>query len=67
MDVQLAETGAERLVLLDRHRLVAEEDDQVVEQGLMDFQELLVAELTGKIDAEHFGADRGGELRTSID
>ena len=62
MDVQLAEAAAERLVLLVRQLLVAEEDHQVLHQRVMDLLEGLVAERPGKVDAGNLRADAGRKL-----
>jgi hypothetical protein len=62
MDMQFAETTTEVLVLLGRQLLVPEEDDEVVQQGLMDFLKLLIADLAAEIDTEDFGADGGCKL-----
>ena len=62
MNVQLAEPAAERLVLFDRHLLVAEEDHQILHQRIVHFLELLVAEILRQIDTENFGADDRIEL-----
>ncbi len=57
MDVQFAEQPAEILVLLDGHFLVAEEDDQVVHQRVVDFLEGLIAERLREVDPADLGAD----------
>ena len=44
MDVQLAEQPAERLVLIERQLLVAEEDHLMRHQRVVHFLELLIAE-----------------------
>ena len=62
MEVQFAETAAERLVLLVRQLLVAEEDHQVLHQCVMDLLEGLVAQRPGKVDAGNFRADAGRKL-----
>ena len=58
MDMQLAEARAEGLVLFDRELLVAEEDDEVFHQRLMDFLELTVGQWLREIDAKNLSADR---------
>ena len=45
VNMQLAEVAAKRLVLFDRHLLVAEEDDEVFHQGVVHLLELLIAEI----------------------
>ena len=62
MDMQRPEAAAERLVLLDRHVLVAKEDHQVVHQRIMHLLELLVAERPGEVDTDDFSADGGRKL-----
>ena len=60
MDVQFAEQAAERLVLVERQLLVAEEDHLMRHQRVVHFLELLVAERLAEIDTEDLRADRGG-------
>ena len=60
MDVQLAEQAAERLVLLKRQLLVAEEDHLVRHQRVVHFLELLIAQRLRQIDPGDFRADRRG-------
>lgn len=62
MDMKLAETGAERLVLLDGQLLVAEEDDKVLHQRPMDLIKLTVAQGPREVDTENLGADSRSEL-----
>ena len=57
MDVQLAEQPAERLVLVERQFLVAEEHHLMRHQRVVHFLELLIAERTAQIDAGNLGAD----------
>ena len=64
--VQAAEPPAERLLLFRRHFLVAEEDDDVLQEGVVDFLELLVADVAAEIDAEDLGTDCGCQ-RTHFD
>ena len=60
MDVELAEAPTERRVLLWRHVLVPEEDDEVVQQRLVDLGEGIVVQGPGKIDAANLGAQGTG-------
>jgi hypothetical protein len=57
MDVQLAETAAERFVLLQVDVLVAEEDHEMAQQGLVDGLDRVVAERPREIDAGNLGPD----------
>ena len=61
VDVELAETAAELLVLLGRHFLIAEEDDDVFHQRVVDGGELFVGEVTAEIDAEDLRTDGWGK------
>jgi hypothetical protein len=61
MDVKLAEALAKRLVLIDGHILVAEENDAMVEQRLVNGVKLLVGERLAEVDAGDLGADGGRE------
>jgi hypothetical protein len=58
--LQLAESQAEVCELLRVQLLVTEDDDGVVEEGLVDLRELRVGEI-GEIDAEDLAAERAGE------
>ena len=60
--MQLAEAQAQLLVPLRAQRLVAEEDHQVLHQGVVDVLELLVGERPGQVDGRNFGADIGRRL-----
>ena len=62
MDMQLAEPGAERLMLFDRKLLVSKEDDEIFHQCPMDFAELPVVKLLREIDAKNLSADRGSDF-----
>ena len=62
MPVQGAEAAAEILVLIDRHLLLPEEDDEIVHQRVVHFLELLVAQRLAEVDSEYLRADRRGEL-----
>ena len=57
MDVQLAEAAAELLLLVEVDLLVAEEDDEVLGERVVDLLELLVAERLREVDAFDLGAD----------
>jgi hypothetical protein len=61
MHVQLAEAGAERLVLVDGHDLVAEEDHTIFEQRLVHRVELPVGHRPRQFDAGDFRADGRGQ------
>ena len=58
---ELAEPATERDVLGRRDVLVAEEDDEVLEEGLLDRRDLVGRELLPEVDAGDLGADRRGE------
>ncbi len=60
MNIQLAETSAERLVGLDRDVLVPEEEHQVCGERVAEHLEALIVECA-EIDPVDFGADRGRE------
>src|SRR5215470_7899378 len=62
MDVKLAEASAEGLVLIGREVLIAEEDDPVVDQGVVDLLEGGVVQGRGQIDAVDHGAHVRREL-----
>ena len=62
MDVELAEQPPEREVLLGRDLLVAEEDDQVLDQRAVNLFQLLGRERPRQIDADELGADQWSEL-----
>ena len=57
MDVQLAEPPSQRLLLVQVEGLVAEEEHLVLDQGVVQLLELLVAQGRGEIDAGHLGTD----------
>ena len=57
MDMQLAEQPAERLVLLQGQRLIAEENHLMRHQCIVDFREGLVAERLRQVDAGNLGPD----------
>jgi len=59
VDVQFAESLPERLVLLGRHFLVAEEQHGVFGQGVVQRVEGLVAQWLREIDPADFGAAVG--------
>ena len=54
-------TAAERLLLLEVDVLVAEEDHEMAQQGVVDLLERLVAERAGEIDAADLGTDHGAQ------
>src|ERR1051326_8124136 len=62
MHDELAEEPAERLVLVRREALVAEEDDLVLGERFVDLLERALVERLAEIDAVHFGADDGRQL-----
>ena len=62
MHRQFAEQPAERLVLVVRQVLVAEEDHQVFHQRVVHFLELLVAERARQIDPGNLGPDMRRQL-----
>ena len=55
---EVAETGAEVLVALDRDVLVVEEEDAVGHEGVPDRAELGAAD-PAEVDSVHFGSDHG--------
>ena len=65
MDLQLAEAAPERDVLLDRDRLVADDEDLVVEPALAELVDLGVAGV-GQVDARDLGAEGAGD-RVELD
>jgi hypothetical protein len=58
MDMEIAEAPAEGNVLRGRQILIAENQDAVVEMGLLDAGEGVVRQWSGEIDAYDFGAER---------
>src|SRR5262252_1625640 len=62
MDVELAEAPAEGLVLIGSEVLIAEEDDPVVDEGVVDPLEGSVVQGRGQIDAVDHGAHVRCEL-----
>jgi len=60
--MQLAETAAEILVLVDGEVLVAKEDHQILHQRIMHLLELLVAQRLRQIDAVDLCADARRQL-----
>ncbi len=61
MDVELAEMLAEMLEGRHVDRLIAEEDDAVVEKRLVDVVDLAVGQRLLQIDARDLAADMRGE------
>ena len=61
MDVQLTEALAERLVLVQRHALVAEEDDLMAQQRSVDRSEGALIEGLGHVHPFDLGADDRGQ------
>lgn len=61
MDVERAPALAEGDVLVGREGLVAEEDDVVLEEGLVDVVELRVGERLRQVHAFDLGAEMGRE------
>ena len=59
---QLAEEAPERLLLVGRHVLVAEEDHLVLDEGVVHLLERGLVERPREIHAEDLGADVGREL-----
>ena len=59
MDVQSAEVAAERLVLLERQRLVAKEQHQVRHQRQLKRLDDLGRQWRGQVDTRDLGADDG--------
>lgn len=57
VDGQRAEAAAEGLVLVEVHFLIAEKDDLMFHQGVVDFLEGLVAHRLPKIGAEYLSPD----------
>src|SRR5262250_1346739 len=62
MDVELAEAPAESLVLIGSEVLIAEEDDPVVDEGVVDPLEGRFVQGRGQIDAVDHGAHVRREL-----
>src|SRR5258708_38694312 len=58
---QRAKSRAERLVFLRRQGLIAEEDDEMFEEGPADLSELPRLERPREIDTADLGAKRAGE------
>ena len=61
MDVQFAEETSERLLLVKGHLLVAEEDDLMLDQRVVDFLESLIAERLGQINTRDLRPDDGAQ------
>ena len=61
MDLEVPEAPGERHVTLGRERLVAEEEDLVVGEGLADFGHDVVGQLGPEVDAGDLPADGGPE------
>jgi len=61
MHVQLAEAPGELLVLLCGDLLVAKKQDLMLHPRVMDLALRRVVQWPGKIDAQDFGAKRGGD------
>ena len=61
VDVELAETAAERHVLVVRDVLVAKKEHEVPEQPVVQLAESLVVKRLTQVDAMHFRADIAGE------
>jgi hypothetical protein len=59
--IELAETAAERDVLLARDLLLAEQQDPAFQECAMDPIELGIGERLGEVDALHFRAEGVGE------
>jgi hypothetical protein len=57
VDVQLAERAAQRLLPVEVEGLLAEEEDLVLDQGVVQLLELLVAQGPAEVDAGHLGTD----------
>ena len=66
MDVQFAEPSPERLVLVERKVLVAEEDHHVLHPRIVDFVERPVVERPRQVDPPDFHAD-GRRQRVDLD
>ena len=60
VDVEVAEFAAQRLMLVDGHRLIAEEQHLMFHQGVVQFLKLLVAKRLAQIDAVDLSTDIGG-------
>ena len=64
--VDVAEALGEGELLLGRDRLLAEEDDEMLEPGRLDLLERRIVQLA-EVDAADFRAERSGDgLSTSI-
>jgi hypothetical protein len=61
MDVELTEAPAQRLVLVRRERLVAEEEDAMLGERLVDLRSARLLERRGQIDPEDLRAAPGGD------
>ena len=61
VDVELAEAPGQGELLVGGERLIPEEEHQVVEQGLLERDDLLVRERPPQIDARDLGTDLGRE------
>lgn len=62
MDVESAEVPAQGFMLLSRQILIAEKDDEIVEQRIVEFLKPFVAQRKREIYALQLGADEGGQL-----
>ena len=60
MDVEIAKAPGEILVPVGRQVLVAEEQHQMIEEGVVDFRERLAVELISETDVKNFGAEGTG-------
>jgi hypothetical protein len=61
VNVKPAETPAEFFLLVEIDVLIAEENDEMLGQGVVDFLELLVAEWLAQVDALDLGPDDRGQ------
>ena len=67
MNLEVPEAPGEGHMLARAHRLVAEEDDLVVEQGLADLADDRVGQLRRQVDPAELGADgRTDSLRVEV-
>ena len=61
MDVQLAKETSERLLLVQGHLLIAEEDDLMLDQRVVNLLESLIAERFGQINTRDLRPDDGAQ------
>ena len=61
MHVQGAEAPGKVLVLFGRELLVAKEEHEMIEEGVVDLRERLVVEFIREIDVEDLGAQGAGD------